>query len=784
MKSVVRSFSSISNRAAPSFCRFSTLHTSQKTSSFKQKATEVFHVQFSFRSPNLRLFCTSGFQTKTPISETEESTRKDPENHITADTVQVKEDILNSQDNQGNIENVQDSLNYKDEQFVESAESKEAQNENSSDKQFAESAESKKEPEAKLPINNEQVTGTTVSREFQAQTRKILDIVARSLYTDREVFIRELISNSSDALEKLRHLQLTGEEIIQPELPLEVRIYCDENQKTIILQDTGIGMTEEELINNLGTIARSGSEEFVKQLGDTAKTADIIGQFGVGFYSTFMVATEVRVFSRSAKKGSKGYCWTSDGSGTYSIAEAEGVERGTKIFITLKPDAYEFAEKPRIETIIKKYSNFVGFDIILHDEVVNVIKALWTWPKDKITEEDHKSFYQFISHAFDDPHYKLHYAIDTPLSLTSLFYVPSKHVEKYGMGKMDPGVSIFSKKVLIQSKARGILPDWLRFIKGVVDSPEIPLNISREHLQDSLLIKRLNTLLSKKILKFLNEEMKLDPKKYDKFFTEFGSFLKEGICTDMQWKVELSKLLRMESSHTQKGQYTTFDEYLTRMKPDQTEIFYLCTPARNFAEESPYYESYQEKGIEVLFFYTSLDDFVMSNIGTFQTKKLVSIEVSKKDDVAKDYSAEQQKIVDWFTKILSARVHKVQLTNRLVNSPAIIVDHESASIRRMMKFVDPERAPSLPKQTFEVNPKHPIIIKTMQIKDSNSKIASEVAHQLLDNALIAAGLLDDARQLLPRLNILLEAAVTNSVNSQSPLDSTQEQVQEPKQVSE
>jgi len=256
-------------------------------------------------------------------------------------------------------------------------------------------------------------------------------------------------------------------------------------------------------------------------------------------------------------------------------------------------------------------------------------------------------------------------------------------------------------------------------------------------------------------------------KKFDNFFREFGSFLREGICTDMQWKVELSKLLRMESSHTTQGQLTTFEEYESRMKPDQKEIYYLCVPSRVFAEESPYYESFRERGIEVLFLYDRIDDFVMSNVASFDGKKLVSLETSNKDDVAKDISSDDQQIIDWFQQVLSKRVYTVKITKRLVNSPAIVVDHESSSVRKMMRFVDPERSPTLPKQTLEVNPKHPIIVNIMQIKDQNTKLAEDVANQIMDNALIAAGLLDDPRQMLPRLNLLLEAVVSNTTSQQT-----------------
>jgi len=337
--------------------------------------------------------------------------------------------------------------------------------------------------------------------EFQAETRKLLDIVARSLYTDKEVFIRELISNASDALEKFRQLSMTSVKINEPEIPPEISIETNEKDNTISIQDTGIGMKKDDLIKYLGTIARSGSAEFMKQVTDSANATNIIGQFGVGFYSTFMVGTRVRVYTKHAEEGSKGYLWTSDGSGSFEIEDYDGLIRGTKIVIELKEDTREFSLEAEVEKIVKKYSNFVGYTIKLNQKEINTVKAIWMLPKDKISEDDHKAFYNFITHAFDTPTYRLHYSTDTPVSINSIFYFPSQHTEKYNLGRMEPGVSLYSRKVLIQSHTKLLLPDWLRFVKGVVDSADIPLNLSREHLQDSALIRRLDNVLTRRILK-------------------------------------------------------------------------------------------------------------------------------------------------------------------------------------------------------------------------------------------------------------------------------------------
>jgi TNF receptor-associated protein 1 len=628
-----------------------------------------------------------------------------------------------------------------------------------------------------LPPSKEQVTGDAVKHDFQTETQKILSIVAQSLYTDREVFVRELISNASDALEKVRHLQVTGKEITDKEDELEIDIYADEATNTLVIQDAGVGMSKEELIQNLGRIGHSGSLEFLKKLGESPDRSSIIGQFGVGFYSAFMVANKVKVYSRSAIPGSKGYLWESDGSGTYTIAEAEGVSRGTKIIIELKESATQFSDKKTLESIIKKYSNFVGFPINVNMDRVNTVRALWLSPRESITEDEHKEFYQFIARAYDTPMYRLHYSTDAPLNIRGLFYFPSQHMEKYGMGRLEPGVSLFSRKVLITAKAKNLLPDWLRFVKGVVDSEDIPLNISREHMQDSSLIQKLNSVLTKRILKFLEDESKVDPEAYTKWYAEFGNFLKEGLCTDFKWKAEIGRCLRFESSDTEAGKITSLEEYVSRMKEGQREIYYLCIPGRQFAESSPYYEGFKAKGWEVLFLYATIDDFVMTNLGEFNGKKIVSIESTRVEldtDADKDAALSEQQVDElcsWMRDTLSKRVTIVRETKRLHKSPAIITDHETASYRRMMRYTDSSKMPELPKQQLEINASHPLIKALYHQKTSHPVMATEVAEQILDNAMASAGLLDDSRSMIGRIHRLLEAALQSPSDLAPPKES-------------
>lgn len=623
----------------------------------------------------------------------------------------------------------------------------------------------------------EEVLGASSSFEFQAETRKLLDIVARSLYSEREVFVRELISNASDALEKLRHRKVVGEPVADATTEEEIHISTDEMENTLTIQDFGIGMSEEELIKNLGTIAHSGTGEFLKNLqnGDapSSSSSDLIGQFGVGFYSAFMVADRVTVYTRSAKPDGRNLRWESDGTGSFKIAEVmSDLPQGTKVVMHLKNGASEFSKATTIQDIIKRYSSFVRFNIKLNGKVANSLQAIWTKKKSEITEAEHQEFYQFISHSYDKPLYHLHFSTDTPIQIQSIFYVPGQHAEKYGMGRMDPGVALYSRRVMIQAAARGLLPEWLRFIKGVVDSEDIPLNLSRELLQDSAIIQKLNTVLTRRILKHLSEMALAEPETYEKFFSEFGSFLKEGACSDTKWKEELGKLVRFESSATTDKKLTSFDDYISRMQPDQQEIYYLVVPSRAFAESSPYYEGFQKRGLEVLFLYTGIDDFMMGSLQSYSGKRLVTIESadpfsSEKDKEDKPQEQVHTEFTNWLQDVLDERVSQVKASTRLVSSPAVIVDHESAAFRRMMNFVDPNHSPRLPKQVLEYNPSHPIILQLEKTRDSNPELAELIAEQIFDDALIAAGLLEDARVMLPRLNSLMQAALeaTNKTNS-------------------
>ena len=443
---------------------------------------------------------------------------------------------------------------------------------------------------------------------------------------------------------------------------------------------------------------------------------NIIGQFGVGFYATFMVGDKVEVYTQAAEDkgddtaGSR--YWVSDGSGSYEVSEIDRVTRGTRVVIHLKPEMKDYTEKYTIESIIKKYSNFVGFPIYLNGEKVNTVGAIWSLPPSSITEQQHTDFYKYYASAYDTPTYRLHFSIDAPLSLQALFYFPSHHMEKYGMGRMEPGVSLYSRKVLISAKSKLVLPEWLRWVKGVVDSEDLPLNISRENMQDSRLLKRINTILTKKIIKFLEDEAHKDTKKYNTFYNEYTNFIKEGVCTDHEHRKDIARLLRFDSSIGRQQDsgvkehfpssndldrvLVSLDDYVSRMGAGQKTIYYLSAPNRSFALSSPYYENYKEKGLEVLFCYSTIDEFVMKNLNEYNGRKLVSIDSEEaeteekgkedsKDKAAGDLSVDDEKLLlGYVEKVLENKVVSVTVSKRVMSSPAIIVHSESSAMARML----------------------------------------------------------------------------------------------------
>ncbi len=603
---------------------------------------------------------------------------------------------------------------------------------------------------------------------FQAEISQLLDIVTHSLYTEKEIFLRELVSNAADALEKLRHTQLTEKEIFDDRLDLEINVTTDDKAKTITIQDFGIGMTRAELVENLGTIAHSGSKAFLKSLAEgDQKNTNLIGQFGVGFYSAFMVAKTVKVYSHSWRAAEPGHLWTSTGAGSYEIEESEGQRRGSKIVIELKDDCTEYAQDGKAKEILERYSAFVSFPINLNGKRINAIQALWLRNKNEVKDEEYTEFYKFQAHAYDEPRLRLHFSADAPLSINALLFVPKENTEKLGFSRTEASVALYCRKVLIDAKPKNLLPEWLRFLKGVVDSEDLPLNISRETMQDKALIEKLSKVITKRFLKFLEEEAKNRPDAYAEFYAEFGIFLKEGAAMDFGHKDGLVKLLRFESSLTEKGKTTSLAEYVTRLTGDQKEIYYLVGPNRAALENGPYLEAFKARNLEVLFCYEAVDEYVMNNVREFDGKTLTAADHAdvKLSELPKPEGAlsdtDVQTLTKWLKETLDGRVAEVKASDRLVDSPVLALNADkfmSPHMRRMMKAMNKDGADAPLRVNLEINPRHAVIKRLWETHTGNPEKAKLVAEQLLDNALLSAGLLEDTTSMVARLNKLLETA--------------------------
>ncbi len=619
----------------------------------------------------------------------------------------------------------------------------------------------------------------TETKEFQAEVKKLLDIVIHSLYTERDIFVRELVSNAADALEKFRHQSILEEEVFDSHVPLEITIDVNDKDHTLTIADTGVGMTREELETNLGTIAHSGSNTFLSELAEAAKKdISLIGQFGVGFYSAFMAAKKVRVQSRSYIQDAVGHEWSSDGSGSYTLKEEDGLRRGTKIIVELKDDAHEFANEEKIKGIIKQYSNFVPFPIKVKGETVNTVQALWTRSKNEIKEEEYTEFYKFIGNAFDEPLQRLHFSADAPLAINALLFVPRENLEKLGFGRMKSGVNLYCQKVLIEQHSENILPEWLRFLKGVVDSEDLPLNISRQALQDSALVAKLKQVLTKRFLKFLGEQAKKDPEKYNEFFTAFGIYLKEGATSDYAYRDEIAKLLRFESSKSEAGKLISLAEYVERMVEGQKEIYYINGPSRTAAESGPYVEAFRKRNIEIIYTLEPIDDFVMNHVAEFDGKKLVSADRADLDLSAIESSEDKEEkesestleeevaksLTGWIKEALGERVKEVIISKRLVESPAIIVNPDgymTSTMERVMQAARLEKGDAFEEasaKNLEINTGHPLIKQLSLLRGTDESFAKNVIEQIFDNALIQAGLMVDPRKMVERNYKILERA--------------------------
>ena len=619
---------------------------------------------------------------------------------------------------------------------------------------------------------------------FQTEVNQLLDLMIHSLYSNKEIFLRELVSNASDALDKLQYLTLTDDKLKNLEFAPKIDINFDSEKNTLTISDSGIGMNEQDLIENLGTIAKSGTKNFLSKLsGDKKKDSALIGQFGVGFYSAFMVASKIIVTTKKAGE-TQAYAWISDGSGEFEIEKCEKESHGSEIKLYLKEDEKEFTSRWRIEEIIKKYSDHIPFPIFLHytetktegegdskkeiieqkDEQINKASALWRISKKDLKDEEYKEFYKNLSYDSSDPLSWIHTKVEGTLEYTTLFYIPQ--TAPFDLYRVDykSGVKLYVKRVFITDDDKELLPSYLRFVRGIIDSEDLPLNVSREILQQNRILATIKSASTKKILSEI-ESLQKDEEKYSKFYKEFGRCIKEGVYSDFENKEKLLELLRFQSTKSE-GKEIAFKTYKERMIEGQKAIYYLQGEDLELLKSSPLLDAFNKKGLEVLLFGEEIDGIVMPMVQEFDKTPLRSI-TSKEalEDLGEENIEEATKekfkpLLEKFSKTLGEEVKEVRLSARLIDAPSVIVsdpDDPNAAMMKMMKQMGamgmgaeiPE-----PKPILELNPNHAILTKLL---DAESKKQEEVAHLLLEEAkLLEGGKLKDVNAFVKRLNTLLQ----------------------------
>ncbi|KTD09491.1 molecular chaperone HtpG [Legionella jamestowniensis] len=613
---------------------------------------------------------------------------------------------------------------------------------------------------------------------FQTEVKQMLHLVVHSLYSNKEIFLRELVSNASDALDKLRFLALSDSSLYEGDSDLRIVVDFNEKNRTISIKDNGIGLSWDEAVENLGTIAKSGTKEFVSHLtGESAKDAHLIGQFGVGFYSAFIVADKVTVKSRRAGlKAEEGIIWQSNGEGEFTIGHEKKAERGTEVIIHLKNDEDEFLSDWRLRNIITKYSDHICWPIVMKKrddenketkefETVNKATALWTLQKSEISDEDYKTLYKHISHDFQDPLIWSHNHVEGKQDYISLLYIPSHAPFDLWQQEMKHGLKLYVKRVFIMDDASQFLPRYLRFVKGIIDASDLPLNVSREILQENKQVEAIKSACTKRVLSMLDKLSSQEPETYQKFWNEFGLVLKEGPIEEYSNREAVAKLLRFATTKSDsEKQNVSLRDYVSRMKDGQDKIYYLTASSYNAAKNSPHLEIFKKKDIEVLLLTDRIDEWLVGYMSEFDGKKLQSISKGKIDlDVADAPEIKKQEetlapMLKQIKEVLGDRIKEVQLTNRLTESPACIVADEQdmgLEMQRILQAAGQQVPPSKP--IFEINPEHTLIKRLHSIEDDSR--FSEWVVMLFEQAVLAeGGQLDNPADFVSRVNkLLLEA---------------------------
>jgi molecular chaperone HtpG len=623
------------------------------------------------------------------------------------------------------------------------------------------------------------MTETTTNPEgsrpipFKAETRQLLNILIHSLYTDREIFLRELISNASDALVHMNFEMLTNREVKDPQLPLEIRIIGDPDNRTLTIKDTGIGMTREELVENLGTIARSGARDFIQAAAESKeKLSDIIGQFGVGFYSAFMVAESIRVTSRSYKPDAEAAAWVSSGEDTFEVEPASKAERGTEVEIKLKEDAVDFAREYKLREIIVKHSDFIGFPIYFGEqaEQVNRQTALWRQNPREVKENEYNEFYKQLTLDAEPPLALAHMVVDAPAQMYALLFVPGNPERYVFSPRHEAGLKLFSRKILIQDYCKDLLPEYFGFIQGVVDSEDLPLNISRESIQSNRVMVQLKKLVTNKIIDTLKSMAKDKPEDYAKFWNAFSRAIKQGVATEQVDVGALYPLLRFHTT-THPQEWSSLHDIVERMKPGQDKLYYILGEDDRSIPYSPHLDPYRKRGVEVLIMTDPMDSFMLLQLIKYKDFELVNVASTKTELPKSDETEAEEKevekldekdlstLIQQIKTTLGDRVTDVRSTDRLSDSPARLVDPEGSpdqSIQRVYRLLNKDF--EVPKKVLEINPRHAIMTRLSALPADDPRCAP-IIEQVYENALLIEGIHPDPASMIGRIQKIMEDAL-------------------------
>ena len=610
----------------------------------------------------------------------------------------------------------------------------------------------------------------TQQYSFKAETKQLLNILIHSLYKDREVFLRELLSNASDALNRLRFETVTNREVLDLNAELKIHITVDKDSRMLTIQDTGIGMTKDDVIENLGTIAQSGARKFIEATKDkNTDLSRVIGQFGVGFYSVFMVAEWVRVTSRSFKPDAEAVTWYATGEDNYQISRADMSERGTKIEIKLKEDAAEFAEEYRLKNIIHKHSDYIGFPIYMGEDktAVNKQTSLWRTSKQEVTEDQYKDFYKQTTLDFEDPLLHVHMSTDAPVQLYALLYIAAKAERGMFSLRKDDGLKLYTRNILIDEYNKDLLPEYLRFVQGVVDSEDLPLNVSRETVQSSGLMPKLKKVLTNQVMRELENLAKNNAEKYQAFWQEFGLYLKQGIASNPADADTINPLFRFKTNLNPET-WSSLEEYVSRMKEGQKEIYYIVGDDPKSVLRSPHLDYFHSQGTEVLLLTDPMDSFMLMGLHKYKDFDLKNVAQAEVDTTQKPKDQpEAEKIADndfnslveRFKQVLGERVTDVRASTRLYQSVARLADADAsvnADLQRVYKYLGKEY--EIPKKVLELNPSH-TILKDLLHLEAGSELQNIIIEQIYDSALLVEGLHPDPSSMASRVQQIMEAAL-------------------------